>query len=55
MKREIRYVVEGRPVSWRRPNIVDGRPRTDSEQRHAKRAHQIAALVAGAAQGGVDA
>lgn len=54
MKREIHYVVEGRPISWRRPNIVAGRPRTDVEQRHAKREHQWAAIKAGAVNTDVD-
>lgn len=55
MKREIRYVLEGRPVSWRRPNIVNGRPMTDVGQRAAKEAHQWAAIRAGAVTRDVDA
>jgi Holliday junction resolvase RusA-like endonuclease len=42
----IRYTVPGRPVSWQRANIVNGRPTTDKKQRQAKALHAMAARVA---------
>jgi Holliday junction resolvase RusA-like endonuclease len=43
---EIRYTVPGRPVTWQRTNIVQGRPTTDKAQRIAKKAHAMYALAA---------
>lgn len=43
---ELRFVVEGRPVSWQRKNVVNGRVLTDKKQRAAKRTLQLAALSA---------
>lgn len=43
---ELAYVLEGRPVSWQRTNIVKGRPMTDAKQRTAKKAHALAAFCA---------
>ncbi len=40
------FVVPGRPVSWARANIVNGRPTTDKKQRAAKRTYQLAARQA---------
>jgi len=40
--------VIGRPVSWARTNIVNGRPITDARQRSAKGLHKLAAMQAGA-------
>jgi Holliday junction resolvase RusA-like endonuclease len=54
MTRELHYVVEGRPVSWQRLTIVNGRPFRSVEQRAAKRAHQYAAIKAGGGRGEVD-
>ncbi len=39
MSDEFSYIVNGRPVSWARTNIVRGRPMTDAKQRRAKQAH----------------
>lgn len=43
---ELRYTLEGRPVSWQRTNVVRGRLVTDAGQRVAKRAHSLAAAAA---------
>jgi Holliday junction resolvase RusA-like endonuclease len=40
------FVVEGRPVSWQRTNVVNGRPMTDKGQRSAKLAYSSAARAA---------
>jgi Holliday junction resolvase RusA-like endonuclease len=40
------FTVEGRPVSWARKNVVNGRPLTDKKQREAKRTLHLAALAA---------
>lgn len=40
------YVIEGRPVSWRRANVVNGRPTTDKKQRQAKLRYRLAACAA---------
>lgn len=45
---ELRYAVPGRPVSWQRANIVNGRPLTDARQRSTKGLHKLAAMAAGA-------
>jgi hypothetical protein len=40
------FVVEGRPVSWQRTNVVKGRPMTDAKQREAKKRIALSAQAA---------
>jgi predicted dinucleotide-utilizing enzyme len=43
---ELRYTIAGRPVTWRRTNVVRGRPVKDAAQRAAVDAHRWAAIAA---------
>jgi Holliday junction resolvase RusA-like endonuclease len=43
---EIRYTLHGRPATWQRTNVVNGRPTTDKRQRESKAAHRWAAVAA---------
>jgi Holliday junction resolvase RusA-like endonuclease len=43
---ELRFTIPGRPVSWARKNVVNGRVLTDKRQRDAKRTMTLAALSA---------
>jgi hypothetical protein len=45
---ELRYAVPGRPVSWQRSAVVNGRTLTPHANRIAKDAHRYAAIAAGA-------
>ena len=48
MMDELRYVVPGRPASWARAAVVNGRHLAPKSNRLAKGAHRFAALAAGA-------
>jgi Holliday junction resolvase RusA-like endonuclease len=48
MSNELRYAVAGRPVSWQRSAVVNGRTLTPHANRIAKDAHRYAAIAAGA-------